>query len=317
MISQKYVDKLLLDIRNAAREISFEESSFIFNNDAINDGEEEISKDEDLSNYFQDVEAYLNFDSSTESALKYNIHMDEIYFPKADELNNDQMEDIVNEMLKTYGTYYLSLDFPDGLPISIAYNLTIQTLDEKVYLSDVGHTSWVFCNSDIPNCPFQQHCYCIEYEAEYMKEKENGSKFLNHFINCCKPIIIVNNKIVHDDNSKYFIIENNTLFNILAEGYNRVPSLLNQNKDELNSALDTISKVFNNHKELLLLFASNYMLDFGNHLEKLLALECFADENGNLIIENFFIDNNSIVKGIEPIYTPEELINKLENNPGP
>ena len=166
MVPEKYITQLIQDL-NAAHKKSDKPKKD--NPSSFND------QDDGMEAHFREVENYLDFDYENEPTFGQIVDLEVIRFPKAELLSDEQLQRLLSAFNALLDSYNVSVDVPKEIAPNMRYSLSIGILDEAIFLSDDGHTGWDFCSSDPQSCPLEEHCNCIEMEAEFdrnIKEAE-------------------------------------------------------------------------------------------------------------------------------------------------
>lgn len=82
-------------------------------------------------------------------------------FPPAEQLTEEEMEQVIAAFRQMMFSWNLDIDLPGGLPIAIAYAITIDTLNMKTGIVNSGFMSFDFCTGYAPDCIFKQYCPCL------------------------------------------------------------------------------------------------------------------------------------------------------------
>jgi len=143
-----YVIQLLEDIRNAHH----------------TGVEEKLSFDEEMEG-IEDYATGRNIppNLSERSGLKIE------QFPPAEMLSEDQIKTIIDAFQAMLSSCHIAADFPAGLPVTRAYPLMINLLNEEAWFLPGGTLHYDFCDGYAPECPLEEYCPC----KEIWKEHEN------------------------------------------------------------------------------------------------------------------------------------------------
>jgi hypothetical protein len=306
MVSEKYINQLLADLEAAHKKEKSDERTKARNNEIV-DLEEEFDPEE----YFRDVENYLAFDASLEPSLGHNIGIQRIQFPKAEDLELSQIEVLIsafNLMLNSHNVYH---DLPKELPQEKYYTLLISILDESVYLAEDGMTTWEFCTYDPETCPIGEHCHCLQYEIEYQENLEEARVLLEGIIESCEGLI-TKYKTARLEISQKNEVDHDLMFMYIAAGSDHVAFEIYHLGDLLQKACNLLKELFAEDAEVVSLFDELNKYKVHENLRELLSMKVGKFENGVFYVEAFYIDNGLLYKGVAPVYTPEELMDRLE-----
>jgi hypothetical protein len=307
MVSEKYIGQLLDDIQAAHKIKKLNEHVNVKDKELI-EPDEEFDPEE----YFREVENFIEFDESTEPSLGNSIGIQRIQFPKAEDLDPIQIIKLNTAFDLLLTSYNLSHDLPKEMPTEKYYTLLISILDESMYISEEGMTTWEFCTYDPDSCPIGETCACIEYEREFEQKLADGIDLMEGIIESCEDLIL-EYKTVSLEISSVSEKPFGLMCMFIAGGSDYVVFEVYQNADVLQKACDLLKELFAGDAEIISLFEEIGNYKVHQNLQVLLSMEVENFENGIFYVEPYYIDNGLICKGIAPVYTPEELMNKLEN----
>ena len=96
--------------------------------------------------------------------------IDAVVFPDAAKLSVEEMEALTDAILELWGAFNFAADFPDEVPIHLAYTALVKKWREGMvhYASEgVGHLE--FCDYEPSRCPWgMEHCSCKEFADDDM-----------------------------------------------------------------------------------------------------------------------------------------------------
>ncbi|MEE9437906.1 MAG: hypothetical protein V3V14_02830 [Saprospiraceae bacterium] len=293
---KKYIQHLIEDIKNAHRDKS---------NIAIVD-------EESIEETMEEVEGYLNFDPDEHPPFSDVCGLFSEQFPPAESLSTIEIEVVLEAYYEMLNTYNVHIYSPDNIPNVLLYNLIPSVLDNPLLVVDHGTVELDLCNYDIPNCIFGEYCTCMLEEKEMDKNLIVAQTILTDIRNALqanyRPIVDVfsyeiSDKITSDDLK---------ISMFLAKGL-ELPLL------EDFQAIDILYKL---NPLLLDVFSSDIELsnsfqdpDWGYYnLRTFLGLNASVDQNFHFMVAPFHIEKERIELGPAPIYTPEELMEKLEQD---
>ena len=140
-----YLPHLLSDIANAHRaEMPEEEES-----------------EKSLEEYFEAIERWIS--GEEEHCFGYYCGLSPEDFPPAEQFTEEEMMLVrrtFDEMMLTWNHRF---HFPDNLPISFAYKLMVNSLNEKTGIVNSGYVNIDFCSGYAPDCELKEYCPCIEF----------------------------------------------------------------------------------------------------------------------------------------------------------
>lgn len=151
-----YLKHLFIDITAAYRyEIVIEQKTPI-------SFEEEI---EEIENWVEGAEPAHTFG--------YYCGLDSANFPPPEQLTREEMEQVTAAFRQMMLSWNLDIDLPDALPFTMAYAMTIDTLNMKTGIANSGFISFDFCTGYAPDCIFKQYCPCLKIWNESPRPKES------------------------------------------------------------------------------------------------------------------------------------------------
>lgn len=303
MVPEKYITQLIQDI-NAAHKKPNDSSSD--DSSPLND------HDEGIAAHFREVENYLEFDYENEPTFGQIVNLEAISFPKAELLNDDQLQKLLSAFNELLASYNVSLDIPKEIAPNTKYSISIGVLDEAIFLSDEGHTGWDFCSSEPESCPYGEHCYCIEIDAEFERNIKEAEEFLIDIIESCEDRIQQFGQMeLKTGNTAEDTFDKLCMF--IAGGNDYVHFEIYQNALELQKACALLQKLFLDDPDIVSLFDDLGKMIVHKNLELLFSLKVEKMEGNTLYVEPYYIEDGLIYKGHAKLYTPEELMDKLES----
>lgn len=303
MVPEKYINQLIQDIKAAHKKpndpLSAKPSS---SND----------QDQGMDAHFKEVENYLDFDYENEPTFGQLIDMEAIRFPKAELLNDDQLQRLLSAFNELLDSYNVSVDMPKEIAPNTKYSISLGILDEAIFLSDDGHTGWDFCSSEPQSCPYGEHCYCIDMDAEFDRNIKEAEEFLNDIIEECDNRIEkfgqMELKIGNPAEDTF-----DKLCMYIAGGNDYVHFEIYQNAIELQKACALLQSLFSKNSDIASLFGDVGKMTVHKNLEVFFSLKVEKLEGNTFYVEPFYIEDGLIYKGHTRLYTPEELMDKLES----
>ena len=148
---QKYVNQLIDDIKNSIN--SAEERIATFEKYVP----EYLNKEE--QEFFADVEQYLHGELLE---IGYFVGIEQMYFPEAKKLNEEQINELTDYLIKLWNAYNFNPIFPENIPNKLKYKKMREYLKQKTTFSfgEPGH--FEFCDYMPEECSFTD--YCERYE---------------------------------------------------------------------------------------------------------------------------------------------------------
>ncbi len=300
MVPDKYIAQLIGDMVAAHKKSNDQSEISVFDDD-----------EDDMGNHFKEVEDYLSFDFDNGPKFGKVVGLELVQFPAADKLEQGQTNDLYSAFLELLYSYHVTLDIPDVVPIQQKYTLALTVLNEAIFLCETGNVTWEFCTEESENCPFAEHCKCIEFERELEQNREVARQTLEDIIESCSTLFEENGsaKLIISDASEF---EFNLLCMYIAGGIEYVPFEVYHNVSELTEACEKLIQLFSDDLELVSLFDDLTQYKVHSNLQVLLSLSVEKYEDNLFYVEPYYIENGAIYKGISPTYTPEELIRIIE-----
>ena len=157
---EKYIKQLIEDIRNAHRQLT----------------KEETEKAETFEQHIEEVERYIaGGEDLIQPTFGYHCNLNKEQFPPPSRLTFEQMNTVCDAFEKLLLSWNAHADFPDNLPIAMAYETLISVLDRKFMTPTSGFVGLEFCDYMPEECRFKEHCTCKELFAE-MEEEERKTE---------------------------------------------------------------------------------------------------------------------------------------------
>lgn len=92
----------------------------------------------------------------------YYCGLEAINFPPPEQLTDNEMKKVLKAFNRMMFSWNLDISLPEKLPISIAYKMTVDTLDSKTSIVNSGFMGFDFCTGYAPDCVFKEYCPCLE-----------------------------------------------------------------------------------------------------------------------------------------------------------
>lgn len=153
---EKYIKQLIEDIQNAHRQLT----------------KEETEKAETFEQHIQEVERFIAGEEDLiQQSFGYHCRLNKEQFPPPKRLTFEQMNTVCEAFEKLLYTWNVRADFPDELPVEMAYETLVSILDRKFITPTSGFIGLEFCDYEPEACRFKEYCTCRELFAE-MDEAE-------------------------------------------------------------------------------------------------------------------------------------------------
>ena len=153
---EKYIKQLVGDLQNAQRQLT----------------KAEKEKSETFEQHIEEVERYLAGEEElTQFSFGDHCGLKKEQFPPHKRLTYEQINEISEAFINLLFTWNISVDFPDELPVEMAYETLITILDRKFVIPLSGFIGVEFCEDNPDKCRFKEYCTCKELFAE-MDEEE-------------------------------------------------------------------------------------------------------------------------------------------------
>jgi hypothetical protein len=157
---QRYIDQLIEDLLAKHKPETPPELSF-------------LKEEDELEAHFEDVEKYLsgNFDQRIGDVLGLFAEQ----FPPVHRLTTDQMRQVSDAYAALLLSWNISAEMPEALPVEMAYELWVSTLDMDTFLPEDGFVTLEFCHYEPSECPFGPWCLCQEALRRELPDPEPDS----------------------------------------------------------------------------------------------------------------------------------------------
>jgi hypothetical protein len=99
--------------------------------------------------------------------------LEAINFPPPEQLTDAEMKHVIQAFNQMMFSWNLDISLPEKLPISIAYKMTVDTLNSKTAIVNSGFMGFDFCTGYAPDCIFKEYCPCLE-----IWNQENDENYL-------------------------------------------------------------------------------------------------------------------------------------------
>ncbi|MFK7980750.1 MAG: hypothetical protein AB8G86_12265, partial [Saprospiraceae bacterium] len=164
---EKYIKQLVTDIQNAHRQLT----------------KAEIEKAETFEQHIEEVERFIAGEEDLiQQSFGYHCSLNKEQFPPPKRLTSEQMNRICDAFEKLLFTWNTRADFPDELPIEMAYETLVSILDRKFITPTSGWVTLEFCDLEPEECRFKEHCTCKELFAEMEEEERQIEIQVQHLL---------------------------------------------------------------------------------------------------------------------------------------
>ncbi|MBD3627414.1 hypothetical protein [Cyclobacterium sp.] len=150
-----YIPHLLEDIARAHR-----------NRDSLKREPLQTIEDE-----FEAIERWISEDPTTTFGEYCGLKT--VDFPPAEQLSDGDMELVLQVFKKMMFSWNLDIDLPKALPLSIAYTMTIDTLNQKTSIVNEGFMSFDYCSGSPEECIFKEYCSCLKYTDDFAADEDD------------------------------------------------------------------------------------------------------------------------------------------------
>lgn len=114
-----------------------------------------------IEEYFEEIDRWLEGEEPTHT-FGYYCGLEAVNFPPTEQLTKTEMELVCDAFRKMMFSWNLKIHFPQNLPVSMAYRITVDTLNSKTDICNRGFVDFDFCNGWAPDCIFKEYCNCLE-----------------------------------------------------------------------------------------------------------------------------------------------------------
>ncbi|MEO6231277.1 MAG: hypothetical protein ABJB11_20080 [Ferruginibacter sp.] len=96
----------------------------------------------------------------------YYCGLEAFNFPPPEQFTEDEIKEVLKAFGKMMFTWNHGISLPELLPLPMAYNLTVDTLNTKTDIVNSGMMTFDFCTGYAPDCMLKEYCPCLEYWNE-------------------------------------------------------------------------------------------------------------------------------------------------------
>ena len=140
---EKYIKQLVEDIRKAHRQLT----------------KEETEKAETFEQHIEEVERFIaGEDDLIQKTFGYHCNLSKEQFPPPKRLTFEQMNKICEALDNLLFSWNTRADFPDELPVAMAYETLVSVLDRKFITPTSGFIGLEFCDYLPEECRFKEYC---------------------------------------------------------------------------------------------------------------------------------------------------------------
>ncbi len=113
------------------------------------------------------IEYLIEWENAEPKPMQEWIGIDKANFPPAKKLKTEELELMVEEIIKLWQAYNFEAILPENLPSDIAYKVLINYFDKPVAWISEGSIGIEFCGYDPENCPYpDEFCTCKDLEDD-------------------------------------------------------------------------------------------------------------------------------------------------------
>jgi len=164
---EKYITQLVEDIRKAHRQLT----------------KEETEKAETFEQHIEEVERFIAGEEDLiQHSFGYHCSLNKEQFPPSSRLTFEQMNTVCDTFEKLLFTWNIHADFPDELPVEMAYETLVSVLDRKFIIPTSGFIGLEFCDYAPEECRFKEHCTCKALFGEMEEEDRKTETKVQHLL---------------------------------------------------------------------------------------------------------------------------------------
>ncbi|WP_162342852.1 hypothetical protein [Cyclobacterium salsum] len=119
---------------------------------------------------FEEMERWLSEEPTTTFGEYCGLKT--LDFPPAEQLSEADMTLVLEAFKKMMFSWNLGIDLPDTLPLSIAYTMTVDTLNQKTAIVSEGFMSFDYCSGSPEECVFKEYCPCLKYTDDFAADND-------------------------------------------------------------------------------------------------------------------------------------------------
>lgn len=111
------------------------------------------------------IEYVIEWENAEPKPMQEWFGIEKSNFPPVEKLTKEELELMVDEILKLWHAYNFDAVLPEDLPVDIAYKVLVDYFDKPVAWISEGTVGIEFCDYDPENCPFpEEYCMCKDFE---------------------------------------------------------------------------------------------------------------------------------------------------------
>jgi hypothetical protein len=105
----------------------------------------DVQNKQSIEDHLREVEAFI-YGPDPKLTLSDYCGLQPVNFPPAKQLTENELRIICDAFLKMLFSWDLDINLPENFPWDRAYQLMVNTLDEKVMINHSGITTFDFCS---------------------------------------------------------------------------------------------------------------------------------------------------------------------------
>ena len=111
---------------------------------------------------FEEVERWVSGEEPAHT-FGYYCGLEVVNFPPAEQLTKQEMKLVCDAFRKMMFSWNIDISLPEKLPLPIAYQMMVDTLDSKTQIVNFGCIGFDYCTGYAPDCVFAEYCPCLEF----------------------------------------------------------------------------------------------------------------------------------------------------------
>lgn len=152
---QNYIPQLIEDIKKAAKNLP-------------------VKPYYDIPPEAEGIEYVIEWENAEPKPMQEWFGIDKANFPPAGKLTKDELELLVQEIIKLWNAYNFDAVLPENLPADIAYTILVNYFDKPVAWVSEGIINIEFCDYEPENCPFtEEYCMCKDFVNDIDDDSDN------------------------------------------------------------------------------------------------------------------------------------------------
>ncbi|MEO8821331.1 MAG: hypothetical protein ABI374_10845 [Ginsengibacter sp.] len=93
----------------------------------------------------------------------YYCGLEAVNFPPPEQLALDEMEMVCEAFHKMMITWKLGIKLPGNLPVTLVYQMMVDSLKSKTDIPNNGFMDFDLCSGYAPDCVLKEYCSCLEF----------------------------------------------------------------------------------------------------------------------------------------------------------